>query len=159
MQLAPIAGKPSSPAAANNIAINASTLLNALVPLLPKNDARKKENRSVPIKPENKDRYPADWKHIVERIRERSRDACEGSPAYPDCRAKNGEPHPVTGSIVVLTTAHLDHTPENCDPKNLRHWCQRCHLTYDAKHHSQSAYMTRRAGKALDWIKGLAGEK
>ena len=40
--------------------------------------------------------------------------------------------HPVTGSKVVLTIAHLDHTPENCDDENLRAWCQRCHLTYDA---------------------------
>lgn len=106
----------------------------------------------MPIKPENKNRYPTNWKAIVERIRERSRDRCEGSPAYPDCRAKNHEPHPQTGSTVVLTTAHLDHQPENCDPKNLRHWCQRCHLTYDSKQHAQSAYKTRREGRAIDWI-------
>lgn len=57
---------------------------------------------------------------------------CEGSPAYPDCRAENGKPHPVTGSRVVLTVAHLNHRPEDCDPENLRAWCQRCHNTYDA---------------------------
>lgn len=34
--------------------------------------------------------------------------------------------------VIVLTIAHLDHTPENCDPANLRAWCQRCHLRYDA---------------------------
>ena len=33
---------------------------------------------------------------------------------------------------VVLTVAHLDHQPENCDPENLRAWCQRCHNAYDA---------------------------
>ena len=33
---------------------------------------------------------------------------------------------------VVLTVAHLDHMPENCDPQNLRAWCQRCHNRYDA---------------------------
>jgi hypothetical protein len=49
----------------------------------------------------------------------------------------------------VLTIAHLDHTPENCDDDNLRAWCQRCHLTYDAKHHAQSAYATRRKGRAI----------
>jgi hypothetical protein len=106
----------------------------------------------VPIKKENQRRYPLDWKNIVAKIRDRSNDRCEGSPAYPNCTAKNREPHPVTGSIVVLTTAHLDHTPENCDMENLRHWCQRCHLTYDAKHHAESSYMTRRNGKAIDWI-------
>ena len=84
----------------------------------------------------------------------RSGDRCEGSPAYPDCRAKNREPHPVTGSQVVLTVGHLDHTPENCDEDNLMHWCQRCHLTYDSHKHAQTAYRTRREGKAIDWIDG-----
>lgn len=106
----------------------------------------------MPIKPENKDRYPADWSEIVERIRKRSGNCCEGSPAYLDCRAPNYRSHPITGSYVVLTVAHLDHMPENCDDDNLRHWCQRCHLTYDAPHHAQTAYQTRREGKAIDWI-------
>ncbi len=99
----------------------------------------------MPIKPENRARYPKDWKAIVEQVRERSGDKCEGSPDFPDCRAPNGQPHPETGSKVVLTTAHLDHVPENCDPSNLRHWCQRCHLNYDAEHHARTAYATRMA--------------
>lgn len=99
----------------------------------------------MPIKPENRARYPLDWPAIVERVRQRSGNACEGSPAFPDCRAPNGARHPVTGSRAVLTTGHLDHTPENCELANLRHWCQRCHLVYDAKHHAQTAYATRKA--------------
>lgn len=102
----------------------------------------------MPIRPENRGRYPSNWRDIVALIRLRSQDCCEGSPAYPDCRVPNGEPHPVTGSIVVLTTAHLDHTPENVSLENLRHWCQRCHLTYDAPIHAQHAYETRRHGRA-----------
>ena len=98
----------------------------------------------MPIKPENRARYPGNWKAIVAAIRERSGDRCEGSPMWPDCRAVNGQQHPETGSRVVLTTAHLDHVPENCAPKNLRHWCQRCHLVYDAKHHAQTSAATRR---------------
>ena len=82
--------------------------------------------------------YPKDWKAISRAIRERAGDCCEGSPAYPDCRARNREPHPVTGMRVVLTVAHLDHNPSHCDEKNLMAWCQRCHLTYDAKHHAES---------------------
>lgn len=105
---------------------------------------------SLPIKPENQKRYPDNWKDIVEQIRKRSGDCCEGSPVYPDCRARNHKPHPVTESIVVLTTGHLDHMPENCELGNLKHWCQRCHLTYDAKHHAQSAYMTRRCGRTKE---------
>ena len=61
----------------------------------------------MPISAENRARYPRDWKAIVSRIRDRSGNRCEGSPAYPDCRADNGEPHPITGSRVVLTVAHL----------------------------------------------------
>ena len=101
----------------------------------------------MPIKPDNVARYPADWKAIVAQVRERSGNRCEGSPRWPDCRAANGEPHPETGSKVVLTTAHLDHTPETRDLSKLRHWCQRCHLVYDAAHHAQTAYMTRRAAR------------
>lgn len=99
---------------------------------------------AVPIKPENKKRYPPNWKtEIRPAILKRADNRCEGSPAYPDCRADNGKPHPVTGSKVVLTIAHLDHTPENNDPANLRAWCQRCHLTYDAKHHAENRAKTR----------------
>jgi len=86
----------------------------------------------MPIRPENRARYPADWAAISAAVRARAGDACEGSPAWPDCRAANGQPHPATGAKVVLTVAHLDHRPENRDPANLRAWCQRCHNTYDA---------------------------
>ena len=86
----------------------------------------------MPVKPENRGLYPPDWRVIAERIKARAGHRCEGSPAYPDCRAAHGEAHPVTGSRVVLTCAHLDHDPRNCDPINPRAWCQRCHLTYDA---------------------------
>lgn len=40
---------------------------------------------------------------------------------------------------IVLTIAHLDHQPENCADDNLRAWCQRCHLAYDAQHHAATA--------------------
>lgn len=103
----------------------------------------------MPIRPENKARYPQNWREIVASVRERSGNRCEGSPDYPDCRAANGEAHPESGSRVVLTTAHLDHQPENCDLSNLRHWCQRCHLNYDAEHHRINAWKTRHARKAV----------
>ncbi|MEU5948524.1 hypothetical protein ABZ793_23595 [Micromonospora sp. NPDC047465] len=59
--------------------------------------------------------------------------------------SRHGEPAYGTGSRVVLTTAHLDHTPENCDPANLRPMCQGCHLHYDRDHHRETAAATRRA--------------
>ncbi|WP_412027892.1 HNH endonuclease [Deinococcus yunweiensis] len=88
----------------------------------------------MPISAENRKRYPSEWKDIAQRIRDRAGNCCEGSPAYPDCRAQNGEAHPVTGSRVILTVAHLDHMPEHNDPSNLRALCQRCHNTYDSAH-------------------------
>jgi hypothetical protein len=104
----------------------------------------------MPIKPESAKRYPKHWKFMVAAVRARAGNRCEGSPAYPDCRAHNGKPHPVTGSKVVLTTAHLEHDDlETQDLDRLRYWCQRCHLTYDAKHHAKNARATRRARKAM----------
>lgn len=101
----------------------------------------------MPIRPENRHRYPTDWKTaIVPAIRARSGDHCEGSPAYPDCRALNGHPHPVTGSRVILTVAHLDHDDLGTrDLSRLRHWCQRCHNTYDAPARAAGIRARRRA--------------
>ena len=96
----------------------------------------------MPIRPENKARYPKDWRAISLRIRERAGNKCEG------CGAKNGEPHPITGSKVVLTVAHLDHTPENCADDNLKAWCQKCHNSYDAPERARGIKERRRAAAA-----------
>lgn len=109
----------------------------------------------MPILPDNRSRYPADWRAIRDAIIARAGNRCEGSPAYPDCRAQNRKLHPVTRSLVVLTVAHLDHTPEHCEPQNLRAWCQRCHLRYDAPSHADKARRHRNAlkgqGDLFDW--------
>lgn len=101
----------------------------------------------MPIRPSERARYPSDWAEIRAEVLLRAGHRCEGSPAYPECRAEHGQPHPVTTSRVVLTIAHLDHTPENNgapgDRPNLRAWCQRCHLTFDAPLHAQHAAETR----------------
>ncbi len=85
----------------------------------------------MPIRPENKARYPKNWPQISRSIRDRAGNRCEFLEGGIRCRAVNGEPHPITGSRVVLTVAHLDHQPENCDPANLLAGCQRCHNRYD----------------------------
>jgi hypothetical protein len=51
--------------------------------------------------------------------------------------------------VVVITVAHLDHDPRNCELTNLKALCQRCHLRYDAAHHGETASQTRRDGKAM----------
>ncbi len=81
----------------------------------------------MPIRPENRARYPKDWKAISLSIRERARWRCEW------CPAEQGKRHPVTGSVVILTVAHLNHQPEDCRPENLKALCQKCHNAYDAK--------------------------
>lgn len=134
----------------------------------------------MPIRPENKDRYPKDWSKISAAIREAAGQCCQ------KCKAPNGRsirrgktedgqhvwrlatdscymdgvcaetgllvPDTDEDSVaygrevkVVLTVAHLDHTPENCADENLKALCQRCHLVYDAKHHAKNAAATRRA--------------
>ena len=93
----------------------------------------------MPIRAENRARYPANWKAISLARRQAAGWRCEW------CPAEHGQPHPVTGSTVVLTVAHLDHQPENVDPDNLRALCQRCHLAYDADHHRINAAAFRRA--------------
>ena len=112
----------------------------------------------MPIRPENKARYPKDWKQISLRIRERAGWRCE----YVDangyrCRAVHGEPHPFTLSRVVLTVAHLDHQPENCDPDNLMAMCQRCHNAYDAPMRRAGIKARRKASLARgDLFEGAA---
>lgn len=102
----------------------------------------------MPIKPENAARYPKDWPEISRRIRiERAQNHCESVPGQPPCGAEQGERHPITGAIVVLTVAHLDHQPEHCADTNLRALCQRCHNRYDQPHRRKNAAATVRAKK------------
>jgi 5-methylcytosine-specific restriction endonuclease McrA len=103
----------------------------------------------MPIKPENKKRYPKNWGEIRFNILLRSGQRCEGSPAFPDCKVENYSFHPITGSKVILTIAHLDHKPENCDFLNLRAWCQRCHNNYDSKHRSENRKKTNALKKKM----------
>lgn len=52
--------------------------------------------------------------------------------------------------VIILTVAHLDHDPRNCDLSNLKALCQQCHLRYDQRHHAETSSATRRAGKAIE---------
>lgn len=105
----------------------------------------------MPISPERMKQYPggsirsAEWLWIRFIALLRADFRCQGTPRYPECRAENGQPHPETGSKVVLTIMHLDHDLANDDPSNFAAGCQRCHLTYDAQLHAQNAAATRRA--------------
>lgn len=126
----------------------------------------------MPIKPENRHRYPTNWPEIRERIRKRSGDKCEWcgvrnhAVGYrkaggefvmlgmsPDdagmaCDAAEADGFKVIR--IVLTVAHIhDHDPANCDDNNLAHLCQRCHNRHDAPMRRHNAAKTRRNGNAI----------
>jgi hypothetical protein len=108
----------------------------------------------MPIRPENKTRYPSNWHAISQRIRfgrAGARCECEGECGTGHagrCTAEHFSPHPVTRSTVTLTVAHLDHTPENCADSNLKAMCQHCHLNYDRDEHATNASHTRAEKRA-----------
>jgi hypothetical protein len=122
----------------------------------------------MPIKPENRARYPKDWPAIRAAILARAGNRCE----WPGCGVANRAVGIWKAGVffkladsrsvcdlsvdavsddgdkvteIVLTVAHLDHVPEHCQQDNLAAWCQRHHLAYDLQHHITSAYMTRKA--------------
>lgn len=137
----------------------------------------------MPIKPENRARYPKDWAAISLAAKERAGWRCAHCDAdgnrcaaeqyavgvwqgdvflpvahrgttYSQARQNAADAHfTMYGDeaserkivVIVLTVAHLDHQPENCDPANLAAMCQRHHLAYDHDHHRANAQATRRA--------------
>jgi hypothetical protein len=133
----------------------------------------------MPIKPENKGRYPANWKDIRAAILARAGDCCEQCKVPNGARIARGA-GPFAGTFqrddaevydaetgqhiarvrmseyqvknmvtIVLTIAHLDHQPENCAPDNLRALCQMHYLRHDAAHHAETARATRHERKAM----------
>lgn len=82
---------------------------------------------AVPIRHEMRARYPKDWALRSRFVRfVRARGLCEW------CGAAHGQPHPLTGSRVVLTTAHVhDDRPEASSLLNLAALCQKCHNGHD----------------------------
>lgn len=141
----------------------------------------------MPIRAEMRDRYPADWKAISLRVRGAAGWRCQecgvrgGAWGYRnpggefvelptgDLRRAGHESPPFNlgfsdGRVVrvikiVLTVAHLDHDPSNCDDANLRAWCQRCHLRYDAAEHARTRAATLRARAAVGDLPGIIGDR
>lgn len=122
----------------------------------------------MPILPENKKRYPKDWPQISYRVRSEANWRCEW------CGLEDGAfvvRNPKTGEVlyaskdpsmeletltlvdglkaikIVLTVAHVNHIPEDCNRENLKALCQRCHNRWDAVERSKNR--RRRARKRL----------
>ena len=82
--------------------------------------------------------YPADWKDIATRVKDRSGWKCE----------RCGHPHdPPNG--YTLTVHHLDMDPANCEVYNLAALCQRCHLRIQVKVDFHQGWMLEHS----DWMK------
>jgi hypothetical protein len=138
----------------------------------------------MPIRPDLKSLYPADWPEISHRIRfERAGGRCEicrrphGQKVYclPDGRWYDaGADAWVSGRgtvvdvpavpelmrmrvvRVVLTCAHIAHDPRHSADDDLAAWCSRCHLIHDAGHHAIQRRLTIRLRSAIgDLFTGL----
>lgn len=129
----------------------------------------------MPIKPENRARYPANWStEIVPRIRARDGHRCKfcGVRNHAWGFRQQGGDHAgefIDGGMtadeaadalyqflgegsgnrlirIVCTVAHLvDMNPEACDDGNLALLCQRCHNRHDQPHRQANAARTRDA--------------
>lgn len=99
-------------------------------------------------------RYPENWNdisHNIRFVRADGRCECTGECGRHEgrCDAEHGKPHPITGSLVILTTAHLGtdtgdkHDKMDVRPENLKAMCQRCHLLFDLDDHIAHALRTR----------------
>ena len=130
----------------------------------------------MPIRRELRDLYPAHWSELSRRVRfERAGGVCQGCgrphgttvrclpdgrwydqtrQAWRDRRGRIArwpdleQVAQMRTTHVVLAAAHLDHDPTNNRLRNLRSFCQRCHLIHDRPHHlvrRRITYLLRRA--------------
>lgn len=112
-------------------------------------------------------RYPKDWPALSRRIREREGQACKWclAPNGVYVRRSKRDPRvwrraedfaPACGRDpfevewgravrIVLTVAHLNHTPEDSREENLAALCQRCHLGHDKEQHAETRRRSRDA--------------
>lgn len=117
--------------------------------------------------PWDRSNYPNDWEDRRWRILERAGHKCEwcGAPEHEQIIRPRYErwkwiqipapepgliwPDPFagtpqqSGTIVILTIAHIDHQLTDHTDANLAALCQRCHLIHDMQQHSAAAARIR----------------
>jgi hypothetical protein len=133
----------------------------------------------MPIRESERSRYAKDWDSISALRRFRAGNRCQecglpnGALGGRDKVGKWHDAHPTgtngmrltwprpgehawcAGDLklkiirIVLTTAHLNHKPEDNKISNLRVLCQMCHLRYDAKEKAKNLKARRRAERAI----------
>ena len=143
----------------------------------------------MPIRRQYRWLYPIDWAQISAAIRfGRAKGRCEqcsrphgrvvlhlGDGRWWDEEAKtwrNGRGRPIPNlsapaageerllaTKVFLAAAHLDHDPSNNRPRNLKAFCQRCHMMHDREEHLRQRRLTYRMRKAIgDLFEGRYSE-
>ena len=133
----------------------------------------------MPIQPQHRWFYPIDWPQLSEVIRfRRAKGHCEGcgrphgkavchlgDGRWWDCetgvwrdgrgRKCRGLPplrlwkEPVASTRVFLACAHIDNDPTNNRSRNLKAFCQRCHMLHDRVEHRRRRWFTLFRRKAL----------
>ena len=95
-------------------------------------------SHNMPIKPQNKNLYPNDWKWISAQIRYgRAKNQCE------KCGIKNGNKIEGKKGKIILTVAHLDQDPTNNSFTNLSALCQKCHFSHDKRENLKKRIITQ----------------
>lgn len=79
------------------------------------------------------------WSRYATRWRD-ARGVLATPPRYPDSERR---------IRIVLTIAHLNHTPGDDRDENLRALCQWCHLNLDQGHHRESRQARKDASRPL----------
>lgn len=140
----------------------------------------------MPIRREHRWFYPVDWTELSALIRfDRAKSRCEecgrphgqlvphlGDGRWWDAEVsmwRNGRgralktlPPPdrwnatLRTTRVVLACAHLNHNPSDNRSRNLKAFCQRCHMIHDRPEHQRRRLLTLRMKKAIgDLFLGL----
>ena len=137
----------------------------------------------MPIRKQHRWLYPIDWPQITEAVRfGRAKGRCEqcrrphgqivchlGDGRWWDktdgvWRDGHGQkvrtplpaplPDHAPTTRVYLATAHLDNNPGHNEPRNLRAFCQRCHIIHDRPEHLRrrrlAFLMTRALGDLFE---------
>ncbi len=104
-------------------------------------------------------RYPEDWDIIALGVKDDADWCCE--QCRRPCRRPNESVEDLFKRILVwrpdfkpaeyhaaprrwlLTVAHLDQRPENCEQENLKALCVVCHLRHDRKFRSKQRHLKR----------------
>ena len=126
----------------------------------------------MPIRPELRPLYPKDWPELSRRVRfERAGGECERcrrphgmelrclpdgrwfdprSATWRDRRGRAARWPDLEDltrqrtTRIVLAAAHVNHDPARSGQRNLRAWCQACHLAHDRAWHLLQRWITFR---------------